>query len=70
MRTGFEHVVTVRPVWWTLWRRYAVYKFCADSCAAVGAHCWQQRLTKLYKSERIARRRRSWVCQLLLADRW
>jgi hypothetical protein len=67
--TGYEQVVTVQAVWWTLWRRYAVYKFCADSTGLM-AHTWNVRLTKCYKSEYIVRRRRSWVCQLLAASRW
>jgi hypothetical protein len=68
IRTGYEDVVEVRLVWWTLWTRYAVYKFCSDG-AALG-HCWYERLSKTYRSERIAKRRKRWVCQLLAAGRW
>lgn len=67
--TGWEHLFSVRRVWRTGWRKFAVYKLCADSCAAVGGHTWFERLTKPYIDRRIALRRRSWCIQMFAANR-
>jgi hypothetical protein len=59
----------VRRVWWTLWRRFAVYAM-QGSCAAPSGELFTrwERVTKTYKSVRIARRRCSWIYKLENAE--